>query len=240
MIVKMRRILLSACLLTCTGKTTSNEHVANIPDVSTVIAPSPAPTAAPSAEPDDILGDTDDDCSDVLTEPAVPRGASVMIVGDSLAVGMTPEFTSIAKRLGYKPHSHAIVGTTTSQWLRWIKKDLDSYKPVLVVVSLGTNDAADFENVKKSPGMYADLAKTIDDAGAFVVWLDPPAISPKKLEKIDETRKMINDSVPIYFESHRLDLKLTDGIHATSAGYRTWITQAWRWMAQRKIVADLE
>jgi hypothetical protein len=228
----MRKFFTLFIMASCVNKPTP------VTDASAPVSETPPPPPVSSAPPSH--DDTAEDCSEVLTEPALKKGATVMLVGDSLAVGMSTEFKRLAVGAGYRAVTHAAVGTTTTQWLTWIKQDLKVNKPALVVVSLGTNDAAGFESVSKNPKLFEEFVKTIDESGAFVVWIGPPAISTKKVAKIDEVRRLVKSAAPIYFASEDLVIPLEDGIHTNAAEYKRWIGAAWHWMSSRMIVLDSE
>lgn len=163
-----------------------------------------------------------------------------MLVGDSLAVGMSKEFRRVASLAGYKPVTHAKVGSSTLQWLRWIKDDLRIHKPQLVVVSLGTNDAAGYRMIEKDPELHRKLVDAILGADSFVVWIGPPAISVKRVPKIEEVRNIIKEVVPIYYPSEELDLRLEDGIHTNAEGYARWARSVWKEMSRMMITYDFE
>ena len=211
-------------------------------DVQHAQIPAVTPTTIPTTreEVQEAPHDTADDCSEELQEPAVPKGSTVLLIGDSLAVGMSAEFRKIAVKAGYKPVTHAKIGSMTTQWLKWIKSDLKAHQPKVVVVSLGTNDAAGYANVVKNPKMHAQLVQLIEESGAFAVWIGPPAISKKRVEKIEEVRKIIKEVVPIYFASEELEIRLEDGIHANATGYGLWIRSVWHMTSSMMITHDFE
>lgn len=171
----------------------------------------------------------------------VSPGSVVMLVGDSLAVGMNDEFKKLAKSAGYVAKSHVQSGTNAMQWNSWIKKDIELYKPSLVLISLGTNDAAGYDVViKQKQNVFANLAKQIEDNGGVVVWIGPPAIKKSRISKIEETKQFIKESVSNYFASEQVNLILSDGIHASPTGYKNWIREVWKWMSKKMIVQDFE
>lgn len=169
--------------------------------------------------------------------PMVTRGATVMLVGDSLAVGMEPKFISLARREGYVPVTHAVNGTSIFQWTKWIKGDLERNRPELVVVSLGTNDAIIYDRVKQHVGLYGEFVKIVEDFGAVLVWLGPPDISPKRIPRIADERILIRKYAPHYFESEAIEKPLGgDGIHSTHTGYNRWMGATWDWMIAQNIL----
>jgi len=189
---------------------------------------------------DEVSEDTSNDCSEVLVLPSLERGAKVMLIGDSLAVGMSREFKRIAKIAGYVPVTHAKVGSSTRQWLKWIKDDLRIHKPKLVVVSLGTNDAAGYRMIERDPEMHRKLVDLILEADAFVVWIGPPSIKETRVPKIEKVRKIIKEAAPIYYPSEDLDIRLEDGIHTNAEGYSRWARSVWHQISSMMITFDFE
>ena len=66
--------------------------------------------------------------------------AHVLVVGDSLAVGLAP---SLERLLGEDIASDAKSGRTTPQGLAALRSALQIVRPTTVIVSLGTNDGPD-------------------------------------------------------------------------------------------------
>lgn len=173
--------------------------------------------------------------------PMVTPGATVMLIGDSLAVGMEPKFISLARKGGYVPFSHAVNGTSIFQWMKWIKSDLEKNRPELVVVSLGTNDAIIYDRVKQHVGLYGEFVKIVEESGAVLVWLGPPDISPKRIPHISDERTLIKKYASHYFESEAIEKPLGgDGIHSSPAGYNRWMGAAWDWMIDQNILTKLD
>jgi len=169
--------------------------------------------------------------------PMVTTGATVMLVGDSLALGMESKFISLARKNGYVPVVHAVNGTSIFQWMKWIKGDLEKNHPELVVVSLGTNDAIIYNRMKQHANLYAEFTKIIEDFGAVIVWLGPPDISKRRIPKIEEARDIIRRSTTNYFDSEKIERPMGgDGVHPSMIGYNKWMTSAWDWMVDKNIL----
>jgi len=173
--------------------------------------------------------------------PLITQGATVMLLGDSLAVGMESKFISLARRDGYIPVSHVVVGTSIFQWMKWIKSDLEKNRPELVVVSLGTNDAIIYDKVRQHPTIYREFSKIIEDSGAVIVWLGPPDISRKRIPHISDVREIIKRSTINFFESEKFERPLGgDGVHSSILGYNRWMGVAWNWMIEQNILTKSE
>ena len=220
---KILLILMLSLLSSCVSKKPISESIKESFDASIV-----------SKETTQII-DTDDDCSEIIDHPQLPQGSSILFIGDSLGVGMSKKFIELAKLSGYVPYVHVLTGTTSIQWNKWIESDLKKYRPGLTIISLGTNDASSF-GMPPNAEIYKNIFNKVDSSNSFLVWITPPNINPELLPQISEVRKRIIDNIPIYFESEKLDLELTDGIHTTSLGYNKWIEEVWQWMNQKNIV----
>ena len=113
--------------------------------VGAVLAGVPAPTAS---------GDGD----------IAAAGTPVLVVGDSLAVGLEPY---LGPMLGARPVSwNAVSGRTTPQGLFALRAMLRTVTPQTLVISLGTNDGP-------SPARFRDRIERVLAAappGACVVW----------------------------------------------------------------------
>ena len=168
--------------------------------------------------------------------PKVPKGSTILLVGDSLGVGMSEKFRELASGAGYKPVTKAISGTSTFQWVFWIKKHLETHTPSLVLVSLGTNDAIQLERAKKS-NVYAEMSKIIQEFGSEIVWIVPHKIDLSRIPKIDLTREFIRSSVPLSFDSLKVDVPLSpDHVHTSKVGYERWIKEVWKWMMEVNMI----
>lgn len=95
----------------------------------------------------------------------------VALIGDSYAVGLGPELKKLLPDFEYEGRE----GSNTWQWahdsgcgrcMSW----LASFKPRIVLVSLGTNDG-DSPNIVN----YQTIVRRIHGIGAHVLWIEPPA-----------------------------------------------------------------
>jgi lysophospholipase L1-like esterase len=96
---------------------------------------------------------------------AADADARVLVVGDSLAVGLQP---SLGNLLGEDIAWDAKSGRTTPQGLAALRSALRFVRPKTVIVSLGTNDGPD-------PARFADRIDRVLAAigpDACVVWTD--------------------------------------------------------------------
>ncbi len=163
---------------------------------------------------------------------AVPRGAravtapqvappTVLIVGDSLAVGTQPFLDRLLdhQQLTWDARS----GRTTPQGLLALRADLRKITPHTIIVSLGTNDGS-------SPQRFASRARRLLQtvpATACVVW---PTISraPRKgayraLNRVLRNLARHDDHLIVPAWDHAVStgtVVLPDGVHPDTNGYR--------------------
>ena len=108
----------------------------------------------------------------VKRTPATVTAPRIALIGDSYAVGLGPELAKLLPDIRGEGH----VGTNTSQWANhsvacghcgdW----LTSFKPDVVLVSLGVNDGA-----TPNSANYQTIVRALHGLGARVVWIEPPA-----------------------------------------------------------------
>lgn len=110
-----------------------------------------------------------------LLRASSPKSTSpkrVALIGDSYAVGLGPELAKLLPTF----KAAGVVGTNTAQWAAhsaacgtcgdW----LTAFKPDVVLVSLGVNDAA-----MPNSANYQTIVRGLHGLGARVVWIEPPA-----------------------------------------------------------------
>jgi lysophospholipase L1-like esterase len=163
--------------------------------------------------------------------PAVARAdpAQVLIVGDSIAVGLQPFLVEMItdREVTFDAKS----GRTTPQGLRALRFELERYAPQAVVLNLGTNDGA-------NPDVFAErVAKALRAVprSACVVW--PAIVRAPRKGAYKQLNRVLRDAAR---RDHRLtvlnydrmvakgSVPLRDGVHPTPEGYRflSWVTAA--------------
>lgn len=167
-----------------------------------------------------------------LRPPRLRAGVTrMMIIGDSLAVGLSPLLKSMAAEQKIAVDAFPIISTRIDQWAKSavLGEHLASFKPTLVLISLGTNDeyiAGDAVS-RQRPFLEQLLARFPDSE---VVWIGPPTL-PKTTNGITP---MLQARVPSaqYFPSQTLTISRgPDGIHPTAKGYAGWAGAIWQWLS---------
>ncbi|MBA3747513.1 MAG: hypothetical protein H0W96_08500 [Solirubrobacterales bacterium] len=163
--------------------------------------------------------------------PAVAHAdpAQVLIVGDSLAVGMTPFLREMItdRQVTFDARN----GRTTPQGLEALRLDLQQFAPQTIVISLGTNDGSD-------PRVFADrVDRTLRTVptNTCIVW--PTIVRPPRKGAYKQLNRVLRDAAR---RDHRLtvidwdrmvakgQVPMRDGVHPTTEGYRwrSWVTAA--------------
>lgn len=150
----------------------------------------------------------------------------LLVVGDSLAVGLGPWLKAMALQSGFEYAAvDARVGTRADQWDAKVPGLLALHRPTLVLVSLGTNDAA-MDDPTVNRQRFQNVVDAVRATGARPVWVGMPSL-PQRL-KADLVRQMIQATGVDYFDSRTVSFERTaDGIHATPAGYSVWAKAIW-------------
>lgn len=184
----------------------------------------------------------------LLNGPRLRKGMRILLIGDSLAVGMAPHFAALAKEAGIDFKAMATVGTRIDQWATNadLKKLLETFQPELVLVSLGTNDefmkgadivAKQQAQLEKLLTLLSQWSRSRDyGLGAeHIVWIGPPTLPNPPTPGIS---KMIQDAAGsalsprfYYFHSERIQMpRGPDNIHPTARGYAGWAGAIWHWL----------
>lgn len=149
--------------------------------------------------------------------------ARVVLVGDSLAVGLARPLAAELKPQGAELKVCARVAANAGQFTEpggfgtlGLAALLADFKPELVLISLGTNDTAPGSSVRdKLPARFALLRERIEAAGARVLFLGPPPL-PWSREPIyqaaADARLLVAPAVE----------QAPDHIHPTPAGAAAW------------------
>lgn len=187
----------------------------------------------------------------LLSGPTLRPGDRVMLIGDSLAVGLATPLGALAKDRGLAFLALGTVGTRIDQWAQSqpLKDALASFKPTVVLVSLGTNDAymqpPPDVGVRQAPYMETLLTMIetgwthTDDYGMgprAIVWIAPPTL-PSAAISLTPVRALIEQQSPLLnkrvsiFPSDRLSLaRGPDGIHPVVSAYAAWAGAIWQWL----------
>lgn len=186
-----------------------------------------------------------------LPQPALDKTAyrvswpreRVLLIGDSLSVGVAPLLEASLRERGVGDFS-AIGrgGTNIKQWAQDVgdgarlNEALATFRPTLVLISLGTNDEA----TRKLPGyenfdVARQRAPHIEQlrnklSGVRSAWLGPPAADKWTADK--RFRDLLQATWgDLYFNTEAVaPQKGRDRVHFSSAGNRVWRDAIVSWL----------
>lgn len=155
----------------------------------------------------------------------------VFVIGDSHSVLLGPAVVDAARDLGWTlvgKISH--VGWSTAHFVSdnsWLPA-LATTRPDVVVVVLGTNDAA-----VSQQAYAAQLAKMVDGIEAAgvrsIVWVGPPSVTKPdidaRIERIAPWQQSFLPQMGVKWIDSRPMTgggQAADGVHFTRAGYKAW------------------
>jgi lysophospholipase L1-like esterase len=166
--------------------------------------------------------------------PRIRPDTRLMLVGDSLAVGMAPYFSCLSKEQKLPFDALAKVSTRIDQWAasQVLTDHVATFQPTLVLVSLGTNDAFMMGDVatKQRPALAQLIAK-LSAGGAEIAWIGPPQLPGKPNAGL---LALLKSAFPTanYFASETLPIpRGPDGLHPTAKGYAGWSGALWQWLS---------
>lgn len=167
----------------------------------------------------------------ITARPKIRPDTRLLLIGDSLARGLDTHFRQLAREEGVSYVGRGISGSRIDQWARdpWVDQTLRSYKPTLILVSLGTNDEYMGPGAARQqrPYMHELLAK-LDESGAEIVWIAPPRLPIANRG----VAQMIRQQAPYVFPSRDYVIpRGPDRLHPTAAGYAGWAGAIWKWLS---------
>lgn len=192
----------------------------------------------------------------LVSGPTLRRGDRVLLVGDSLAVGLSAPLGALCQENGIPFQALATVGTRIDQWAQSqpLTDALTTFQPTIVLVSLGTNDAYMLPQpgqdigARQAPYMEALLTKIeqyphATDPGTgprAIVWVSPPTL-PQAAVSLGPVMALIESEHAInfprikprvaFFPTQSLTLpRGPDGIHPVARGYTAWAGALWQWL----------
>lgn len=167
----------------------------------------------------------------------IPKGKRVLLLGDSLAEGMSSHFYETSRRSGYVPFMRCIHSTRIDHWAPKFEKIIKEINPSLAIISLGTNDAA-MSNPESQRHHIKNIKNTANKYGTKIIWILPPQLPPRFIGQ-EAIRHIIKDE--LHEDAHETTIKLEkikDQVHLTRRGYEAWINSVWKFLVDRRIVLN--
>lgn len=176
--------------------------------------------------------------------PRVPAGARLLLIGDSLSVGLRRRLEGSAGATGVTFQHLGKEGTRTDQWAgdgEWgqaLQRTLQTFRPTVVMVSLGTNDEAPrkgqpaLEILPRQRVALTRLLGRLRTDGARVLWIGPPGNAFMDPAYRRGIRALVGEAS--YFPSEGMAIpRAGDGLHPTGAAYVAWGDAIWAWATRR-------
>lgn len=163
--------------------------------------------------------------------PALPPRRNlvrVLLIGDSLAVGLNVPLQRLATDAGTSLRGRGKQSTTITDWDHGtvLSEELAAFRPSVVLFSIGTNDMKMFHPEGEAPAL-ARILKTVRDAGAELVLILPPTMPFPDAG----VRGMLAASGARGYPSTALTIQRgPDHIHPTALGYAGWSGALWTWL----------
>lgn len=161
---------------------------------------------------------------DQQVEPLVSEGDRVVVVGDSLAVGLRSHLTKLAHADGVQLDYAAEVGSQTREWTDRLPSLQGA---AAIVVVLGTNDAAGSGKAFKA-AMESILEQARSQAAA-VVWAHPTGTHLPSFEYVSRAIMQAYAEGRIHaVVEEPSEGYAPDRVHLTPTGYARWADEIWQ------------
>lgn len=176
----------------------------------------------------------------IIMQPLIRRGNRLLLVGDSMTVGLNAPLRALATDAGVSFGWVGETGTRIDQWAsntstqgNLLNKAL-AEKPDVVLVCLGTNDEAlkkygTTDVLTKQRPAIDTLVQKIRASGAELVWICPPTNSFMDRPLRDYLKSVAGSRR--WFQSENYDIpRQPDGLHPTVKGYAGWSGLIWQYI----------
>ena len=169
------------------------------------------------------------------TEACPDQTARVLLVGDSLSVGLGPVMARLARECGTSFFHHGVVGAHVTQWAQdsWLLPQLERAQPNLVVVSLGGNDFQRNDPAAVEAAV-ASMVTKVRARGAKLLWISPPTMPFDDAvgARVMWQRALDGQIDRDWFPTEMLEIpRARDRVHPTIAGYHDLGRRLWSWIA---------
>lgn len=197
---------------------------------SAAAPPAPAADAASTAEPPAAAAAAKA-APPAETGEALPRGAKVLVIGDSFAQSLGVGLKTFEKELDVKFVLQGEQATYIPEWAgskKDVKGLLRAHKPDLVVISLGGNELAMIDPSPRGPR----VKELVGHMGTTpCVWVAPALWGNKQTGLLEIIQQ--NSSPCRHFDSNKLTPDLPRGgdkIHPNPEGQRKWAAGLVDWI----------
>lgn len=171
----------------------------------------------------------------------------IFMIGDSEAFLLTYELPAKAAAEGIAFSTWAVPGSSVIQWSRELDRGwgaLYRFKPTVVLVSLGANDACmGTRIVANEPPYLKRFLARIPRARVRTIWLGPPRIGApagcgkkdcldRAIPGLEAFYKMVSPEVT-YLDGRQVQVSMWDDLlHPDPPGRKAWAN--WIWKELRK------
>jgi lysophospholipase L1-like esterase len=164
--------------------------------------------------------------------PLVSSNDRIWLVGDSNGYLLMQELPSLAKSDGIVFGGSPVPGSSVIQWTNsndeYIELNkLSRFKPTVILVCLGSNDAYMGPRIIKNeqPFLNALLGK-LSRNNRRVIWIGPPKLEKAK-SGLEQFYQMVSPKVT-YLDSRLIDVDMWDDkLHPSFSGRKKWANWIW-------------
>lgn len=190
-------------------------------------------------------GSSDEAAAAQLPAPQAPsgplnlRGARVLLIGSSSAVGYGSRLKTLLEGFGIAAYKNIGVGSTTLyQWSdnvtevgKALEANLAEFKPTVVFIFVGTNDERGGGRGTKAPAIER-LHRKLQGTRSIFLGLPPHTLWTMNRPFRDLLASTWGDD---FFNTEAINpAKAADGYHLSSAGYQTVSDALGPWLASKQ------
>jgi len=180
--------------------------------------------------------------TNAFAEPLVKSGSRVWVIGDSLAWLLMHELPVLAQKENVILKGNPVPGSSVISWSQRHNREIavmNAFKPDVLVVCLGANDAYMGPDViKNEPPFLAALLRRLQSKDRTIVWVLPPKLERAK-RGLENFANMIESSVSYrVLDSHQIRIEMwNDKLHPSASGRAIWAQWIWNYLSPKLYIA---
>lgn len=177
----------------------------------------------------------------LLVSVGAQASERIYLIGDSEAFLLAPILKVKAAQAGHVWGQGIVPGSSVISWSKDLPAEwgrLRRFKPSLVLVSLGANDACMGARIVANEGpFFRVVSERLSRIQARVVWLGPPKIGAERCPRKDcltraiaglETFSALVKTRWQYLDAREIEVSLWDDLlHPDERGRRIWADWIW-------------
>ena len=163
-------------------------------------------------------------------DPLVKKDDRIWLIGDSNGFLLMQELPKIANSCGIKLSGNPVGGSSVISWSFQLDdkiRELNRFKPTVILICLGSNDAYMGPAIIKNELPYLNkFLFKISKPERKIIWIGPPDLQKKRIG-VEAFYQMVNP-ISVYLDSRQIKIDMWDDLlHPSFVGRKVWAEWIW-------------